>query len=195
ARVKKSPRRAAQPPVDPLSQELLVRIMQEISRDAVISLDPEGRITSWNLGAEELLGYTAADVLGRHFEFLLPDDLKQSGEVERLLEATEPQGFVRDYETRRIPQDGREIHVLLTRMRRLDRQGRLLGSTAILRDITARKEMQEELVRARTLAAIGEAAARIAHEIRNPLTGINNAVSILSQDLAPGHRHRRPRPD
>ena len=167
-----------------------MRIMQEISRDAVISLDPEGRITSWNLGAQELLGYSAAEVLGRHFEFLLPDDLKQSGEVEKLLEATEPLGFLRDYETRRITQDGREIHVLLTRMRRLDGRGRLLGSTAIVRDITARKEMQEELVRARTLAAIGEAAARIAHEIRNPLTGISNALSILSTDLAPGHRHR-----
>jgi PAS domain S-box-containing protein len=147
-RVKKTPRRAADR-VDPLSQELLVRIMQEISRDAVISLDPEGRITSWNLGAQELLGYSAAEVLGRHFEFLLPDDLKQSGEVEKLLEATEPLGFLRDYETRRITQDGREIHVLLTRMRRLDGRGRLLGSTAIVRDITARKEMQEELVRAR----------------------------------------------
>jgi two-component system sensor histidine kinase AtoS len=190
-RVKKSPRRAAQTRVDPLSQELLVRIMQEISRDAVISLDPEGRITSWNLGAQELLGYSAAEVLGRHFEFLLPDDLKQSGEVEKLLEATEPQGFLRDYETRRVTQDGREIHVLLTRMRRLDRRGKLLGSTAIVRDITARKEMQEALVRARTLAAIGEAAARIAHEIRNPLTGISSALSILSQDLAAGHRHRR----
>jgi PAS domain S-box-containing protein len=189
-RVKKPPRRAAQTRVDPLSQELLVRIMQEISRDAVISLDPEGRITSWNLGAQELLGYTSAEVLGRHFEFLLPDDLKQSGEVEKLLEATEPQGFLRDYETRRITQDGREIHVLLTRMRRLDARGRLLGSTAIVRDITARKEMQEALVRARTLAAIGEAAARIAHEIRNPLTGISSALSILSQDHAAGHRHR-----
>ncbi len=167
-----------------------MRIMQEISRDAVISLDPEGRITSWNLGAQELLGYSAAEVLGRHFEFLLPDDLKQSGEVEKLLEATEPQGFLRDYETRRVTQDGREIHVLLTRMRRLDARGRLLGSTAIVRDITARKEMQEALVRARTLAAIGEAAARIAHEIRNPLTGISNALSILAADLAPGHRHR-----
>jgi PAS domain S-box-containing protein len=187
----KKPARTATPPVDPLSRELLVRLMQEISHDAVIALDRDGRITGWNLGAQELLGWTADEALGRHFEFLLPDDLKQSGEVERLLEATEPQGFLRDWETRRVTKDGREIHATLTRLRRLDESGRLEGSIAILRDITARKEMADALVRARTLAAIGEAAARIAHEIRNPLTGISTALSLLQHDVTPDHPHAR----
>jgi signal transduction histidine kinase len=79
------------------------------------------------------------------------------------------------------------LHVAITRMRLLDDGGALLGAAAILRDITKRKEMEEELVRARTLAAIGEAAARIAHEVRNPLTGINNALSLLSADYPAGH--------
>jgi len=170
-----------------LGRELLVRIMQEISHDAVLTLDDSGRITSWSQGAERLLGWTAEEAIGRHFEFLLPEDLKRSGEVERVFEKTEPHGFLRDWETRRITKDGREIHVALTRMRRMDPQGRILGAAAILRDITAAKELQEELLRARTLAAIGEAAARIAHEIRNPLTGINNALSLLSAEFPRGH--------
>jgi two-component system sensor histidine kinase AtoS len=170
-----------------LGRELLVRLMQEITHDAVLTIDPQARVTSWNQGAEELLGWTAKEAVGRHFEFLLPDDLKRSNEVERLFEATEPQGFLRDWETRRVTKDGRELHVAITRMRMLDEQGRLLGATAIVRDVTARKEMEEELVRARTLAAIGEAAARIAHEIRNPLTGINNALSLLASDFGPDH--------
>ncbi len=174
-------------PQGQLGRELLVQIMQEITRDAVLTVDPEGHITSWNQGAELLLGWTEAEVVGRHFELLLPEDLKQSGEVARLFEATEPQGFLRDWETRRVTKSGREIHVTLTRMHQRDGQGRLLGATAILRDVTARKEMEEELVRARTLAAIGEAAARIAHEIRNPLTGVNNALSLLAADFPPGH--------
>ena len=174
-------------PLGQLERELLVRIVQEISQDAVLTLDAAGQITSWNQGAERLLGWSAAEVVGRHFEFLLPDDLKRSGEIERLFEATEPQGFLRDYETRRITKDGRELHVALSRMRLLDSAGTLLGATAILRDITARKELEEELVRARTLAAIGEAAARFAHEIRNPLTGINNALSLMASDVPPGH--------
>ncbi len=179
------PRRAD--PLDQLGRELLVQIMQEITRDAVLTLDRDGKITSWNQGAELLLGWSAPEVLGRHFEFLLPEELKRAGEVARLVEATESDGFLRDWETRRLTKDGREIHVALTRMHQLDAQGRPLGATAILRDITARKDLEEELVRARTLAAIGEAAARIAHEIRNPLTGINNALALLAADFGPGH--------
>ncbi len=174
-------------PLDQLGRELLVQIMQEITRDAVLTIDRDGCITSWNQGAELLLGFTADEVIGRHFEFLLPEELKRAGEVARLQEATEPDGFLRDWETRRLTKDGREIHVALTRMHQLDLQGRPLGATAILRDITARKELEDELVRARTLAAIGEAAARIAHEIRNPLTGIHNAITLLAGDFESGH--------
>ncbi len=181
-------RRAAPPSIGQIGRELLVRIMQELSHDAVVTLDAQARITSWNQGAQELLGWSAAEAVGRHFEFLLPDDLKRSGEVERLFEASEPHGFLRDWETRRVTKDGRELHVALTRMRLLDRRGKLLGAAAILRDITARKEMEDELVRAKTLAAIGEAAARIAHEIRNPLTGISSALSLLSSEFPAGHR-------
>jgi PAS domain S-box-containing protein len=191
-----TPRRRAEPAAEPdrqqqaldqLGRELLVRIMQEISQDAVLTLDAHGGITSWNQGAEKLLGFTAAEAIGRHFEFLLPEDLKRSGEIEKLFEATEPAGFLRDWETRRVTKDGREIHVALTRMRLLGEGGKLLGAAAILRDISAHKELEEELVRARTLAAIGEAAARIAHEIRNPLTGINNALQLLAADYPAGH--------
>jgi len=174
-------------PLDLLGRELLVQIMQEITRDAVLTIDRDGRITSWNQGAELLLGFTADEVLGRHFDFLLPEDLKRSGEVERLLEATEPKGFLRDWETRRLTKDGREIEVALTRMHQLDGDGRPLGATAILRDISARKELEEELLRSRTLAAIGEAAARIAHEIRNPLTGIQNAITLVAAEFGPDH--------
>ncbi len=161
--------------------------MKEVSHDAVVSVDPEGRITSWNQGAEVLFGYPAKEILGLHFDVLLPADLREQGEVHRLTEETEHRGFLRDYETRRVTKDGREVHVLLTRMRRLDDDGKLLGATAILRDVTARKQMELELVRANTLAAIGEFAARIAHEVRNPLAGMSAAVSLLSSDFPPDH--------
>jgi len=174
-------------PLDRLGRDLLVRIMAEITRDAVLSLDRDGRITSWNQGAQALLGWAAEEVLGRHFEFLLPEELKRSGEVERLLEETESHGFLRDRETVRVTKDGRTVHVALTRLHQLDANGKPLGATAILRDISTRKGLEEELVRARTLAAIGEAAARIAHEIRNPLTGIHNAITLLKAEFGPAH--------
>jgi PAS domain S-box-containing protein len=172
-----------------LNKQLLLTIMQEISRDAVLSLDAEGRITNWNQGAEQLLGYTPEEVMGRHFRFLVPQDLIERGELDRLVDETELHGFLRDYETRRITRAGSEIHVSLTRLRQLDPDGNLLGATAILRDITRRKQMEEELINTKTLAAIGEFAARIAHEVKNPLTGMSSALSLISSSIAGNHAH------
>ena len=179
--------RTPQPPHDALNHQLLLTLMQEFSRDAVLALDPEGRITFWNQGAEDLLGYRADEVLGRHFEFMIPHDLRELGEVERLLRETEKEGYLRDYETRRLTRDGQEIHVSLVRMRLCDEDGRILGAAAILSDITEQKRMGDELVRSRTLAAIGEFAARIAHEVKNPLTGISSALTIITDQLGSEH--------
>lgn len=171
------------------NKQLLLTIMEEISRDAVLSLDAEGRITSWNQGAELLLGYKADQVMGQHFRMLVPADLISQGELDRLVEETEHQGFLRDYETRRVTAEGREIHVSITRLRQLDEKGRLLGATAILRDITARKKMEADLVNTQTLAAIGEFAARIAHEVKNPLTGMSSALSLMAGSFDEQHPH------
>ncbi|MFO0982294.1 MAG: PAS domain S-box protein [Planctomycetota bacterium] len=169
--------------------QLLLEILER-SGDAILALDPRHRIISWNAGAERLFGYRADEVLGKHFKFLVPEDLLERDEIAHIVRLTEKTGSLLEYETRRVTKDGREIHVAVTRTRLLGRNGRSLGAAAIVRDITHRKELEQQLIVANTLAAIGEFASRIAHEIKNPLAGISGAINVLADSFADADERR-----
>ena len=100
---------------------------------------------------------------------------------------TRERGFVHNHLTRRVGKDGRECLVSLSRSTLQDSSGAVVGWTAVLRDVTDQVRVEEELSRARSLAMIGELAATVAHEIKNPLAGIHGATQILL--------HQTPAPD
>lgn len=152
--------------------------------EGIISLDNAGVITSWNRAAERIYGYTAAEIIGRNFSLLVPPDLLAAGEQERLLPTVAADDFVRSFEARRIRKDGRTIMVRVTRSLLRDGEGRIIGSSAIVRDITAEKQMQARLIHTEKLAAIGQAAARTAHEVRNALAGIGGTIEVLEGTAA-----------
>lgn len=159
--------------------------------EAIISLDNDGVIRSWNKAAEEIYGYKAEEIVGRSFECLVPPDLAAAGEVERLEKDVRRNGFIRYYETRRVRKDGTPIIVRITRSVLRDADGRIAGTSAIVSDITAEKEMGSRLIQAEKLAAIGQAAASIAHEVRNALAGIAGTIEVLKgssawKELPPG---------
>jgi PAS domain S-box-containing protein len=169
--------------------KLLLKILEH-SGDAILALDPHLKIISWNEGAERIFGYRADEVLGRHFAFLVPPDLLEQDEIDHLVRLTEKTGSLLEYETRRITKDGRQIHVAITRTHLQDHRGRVIGSAAIVRDITKRKELERELIAAKTLAAVGEFASRIAHEIKNPLAGISGAIHVIGDSFPAGDERR-----
>lgn len=173
------------PATGPLTPYQLAQVA-DLSADAVLFIDQENRIRAWNQGAREMFGYTAAEAIGQSAELLLPEDLRQSGELELLIRRTRARGRLRNYVTRRVRRDGREIVVSLTRSLVRDRQGREVGAGAILRDITEAEKMKQELDTARNLAALGELSAQVAHEVRNPLAGIHGALQVLRRRLRPG---------
>ncbi|MFQ6058381.1 MAG: ATP-binding protein [Anaerolineae bacterium] len=117
------------------------------SADAIISLDAQGIIQSWNRGAELIFGYQEDEIVGQHFSVLVPEELKQKGELELLAKSAEEMGFVRNYETERITKDGRRVIVDLTMTLLTDRDGKVIGRSAILRDITVKKKVEEEIRR------------------------------------------------
>lgn len=117
------------------------------SADAIISLDTEGIIQSWNRGAELMFGYTEDEIAGRHFSILVPDELKGRGELELIADSIEEEGYIRNFETERLTKDGQHVLVDLTRTLLRDKDGKVIGSAAILRDITAKKKAQEEIQR------------------------------------------------
>ncbi len=162
------------------SSAYLARILKD-SADAILTVGEDEVIQSWNRGAEELLGYPAEEAVGRHFKFLVPDELLRQGEIEKIRTETSEAGSLRNYETRRLRKNGDEVHVSLTRTSIYDAHGRYVGASAILRDITERKRMVEQLIQVEALAEMGEMAAQIAHEIKNPLAGISGAIQVIAE--------------
>ncbi|MBW2734194.1 MAG: PAS domain S-box protein [Deltaproteobacteria bacterium] len=108
--------------------------------DAVISADMKGRITTFNDGAAQLLGCPASEALGQQVALFCPDDLldEQRKLLRRMLET----GLVPAHETERLTRDGRRVPVEITMTLRTDEQGRVVGTTGILRNISERKAAQ-----------------------------------------------------
>lgn len=153
------------------------------SADAIIILDEDERIRSWNRGAEEIYGFAGEEALGQPVEILFPRNLLEAGELDYLRRAVREHGYIRAFETTRVTRDGRVISVELTRSAIRDSHGNHIGTSAIVRDITRRKMLEEKLLHAERLAVVGRMAAQVAHELRNPLSSISLNAELLADEL------------
>jgi two-component system CheB/CheR fusion protein len=112
----------------------------ESSDDAIITVDFGGEITSWNKAAEGLYGYTAAEAIGKPLTMLtLPEDLKEVMKDAEKVRHSETAEF---YETIRVHKDGRQMNLELTLSPVKDRTGRVIGVSAIARDVTERRQVR-----------------------------------------------------
>lgn len=151
------------------------------STDAIIGLDCDFNIRSWNKGAEKIYGYKAQEILGKNFSVLVPEDLIQRGELEFLNQEFREKGYIRNYETERLTKDGKRISVEMTRTLVRDSNGNIIGSSAIVRDITEIKKLKRQISQAEKLSVVGQLAAGIAHEVGNPLTSISSIVQVIQR--------------
>ena len=118
----------------------------ESSNDAIVSKDLDGRITSWNRGAERLFGYTAEDIIGEPITRLIPPD-RQDEEVE-IIDRVRRGQRTEHYETVRRRKDGCLIEISLTVSPIKNALGKIVGASKIARDITERKRAEEASRRA-----------------------------------------------
>jgi len=111
--------------------------------DAIVSLDPDTRIVSWNRGAEMMFGYSADEMVGKPFSTLTPPEREKicSQNFKKAIQ----EGFVRNIETVRIPKNGRTVIVEQTLTVIHDSKGDIAGFVAIMRDITERKKSEDAL--------------------------------------------------
>ena len=126
-------------------QERLLAAICSNSADAIVSLDNDGVILTWNRGAEMIFSFKADEVIGKHYRLIVPADLQARGEVEWLADHMKEHGYIQHYETERISKDGHRVIVDLTRTTITNEKGEIIGSSAILRDITARVQAEQAI--------------------------------------------------
>jgi len=173
-------RSRAETQIDEIRQQLAAIVTS--SEDAIISFTVDGIVTSWNLGAQMLYGYTAKEILGRPLAVVVP--VERMGELDQNLDRLNREERVGSYETERIHKNGTRLRVLLSVSPIRNEKGQLVGASAIYRDITQQKRTEEALRRNERLATAGRLTAAIAHEIRNPLEALINLVYLARRDAA-----------
>ena len=161
----------------------------QASRDAILAKTPEGIVTSWNRGAEELFGYTAAEMVGASIDVLVPPNRRNEEEELRARLAT---GLVVEQnETVRLRKDGTPVDVSITMSPIEDATGRITGIATICRDVTDRNraeaallEREAELALARDQALEAsrlksDFLANMSHEIRTPMNAVIGLTGLL----------------
>jgi PAS domain S-box-containing protein len=156
--------------------------------DAIIVIDCRGRIESFNPGAERLFGYAAADVLGQDVTMLMnsPEREEHDRYISRYLHTGEPRiiGIGREVTGRRRDGTVFPLHLSVGEFQ----HGGERKFTGILHDLTRRVQAEQQLREGAALAKVGEMAAVIAHEVKNPLAGVRGALEVLSRRLPPESR-------
>ncbi len=166
-------------------EEYMLSILNS-SADAIVFVDNDNHVQVWNRGAELLFGYTAEEMVGHTFRRLVPPEIDAEAELRRIQEEAARKGFVRDYVATRITKGGRRVAVDITRTPVLSELGEVIGSTVIIRDVTAKMEWEQRIYHTEKLASIGNLAAGVAHEINNPLAVMLGFTDLLLERAQPG---------
>jgi PAS domain S-box-containing protein len=153
----------------------------ESSGEAIITLDADWRTTSWNRAAENIYGWSFEEMTGQTLARLLPPGPESEQESQRAIDKVPAGRTLRHYETGRVRKDGGEITVHVTHAPLFDAVGRFVGSTVTSHDVTEIKKLWARLREQERLAALGQLAAAVAHEVKNPLAGIRGACDILAK--------------
>ncbi|MDB6076734.1 MAG: sensor histidine kinase, partial [Akkermansiaceae bacterium] len=159
------------------SEERFRLLLENIQDYAIFTLDPEGHVMSWNLGARKIKGYEPEEIIGRHFSVFYPADLAALRLPEKLMRAAVVEGHA-EHEGWRVRKDGSRFwgNVVLTALR--NGEGELRGFAKITRDLTDRRKAEAMMETNHHKDAF---LATLAHELRNPLAPILPGLEIIQQ--------------
>jgi PAS domain S-box-containing protein len=172
-----------------LSEEQFRRLVQGVTDYAIYMLDTEGRVSTWNAGAQRIKGYAPSEIIGEHFSRFYTDEDREKGEPKRALKiATEEGRF--EKEGWRIRKNGSRFWASIVIDAIRDESGKLIGFAKVTRDITEKKQIErsleearEALFQAQKLEAIGQLTGGIAHDFNNLLMVILSSMELLRRRL------------
>jgi len=174
----------------------LLAAIVSASDDAIVGTNIDGMVTSWNQGAEKIFGYTAEEMLGKPVSVLAVPG--REDEMRAFRERLHRGEKIDHHETTRRHKNGSIQDISLTLSPLRDAEGRVVGATALSRDITAARqaadalreaqerlqEQHRELLHVARLSELGQMAATLAHEVNQPLSAINNYLRAARRFLA-----------
>jgi PAS domain S-box-containing protein len=153
-------------------QELLTNILEN-SIDAIIGLDENYLINSWNKASEKLFSYKKEEILLCEFSCILQENF------DLLKESLNNYGFIQDFETVCITRDKKEKICNINGALIKNTEDKIIGSSLIIRDITEKKKLAERMLYFERMSALGELSASLAHEIKNPLNSMVINLEVL----------------
>src|SRR5690606_6999230 len=164
-------------------------LVEGVTDYAIYMLDPEGRVASWNTGAQRIKGYRPAEILGEHFSRFYTDEDRAAGLPERALATAAAEGRF-EKEGWRVRNDGSRFraHVVIDAIR--DEAGELIGFAKVTRDVTERdaaqralEDAREALFQAQKMEAVGQLTGGMAHDFNNLLMAVLGSLELVRKRL------------
>lgn len=168
------------------------RLVNSVVDYAIYMLDAEGNVATWNAGAERIKGYSAEEIVGKHFSiFYTPEDIA-AGTPAKVLERAAAAGRF-EIEDWRVRKNGERFWSSVIVDPILDDDGKLIGFAKVTRDISDRLEVQQALEQAREalfqsqkMDAVGQLTGGLAHDFNNMLAGVVGGLELLRRRIEAG---------
>ena len=172
------------------------QLVQAVVDYAIYMLDPDGYVVSWNAGAQRIKGWSADEVIGKHFSVFFTDKDRAEGKPALLLERALSTGVAQD-EGWRLRKDGTRFWALAALDVIRSPEGKIVGLAKITRDITDRLEaaqqldaVRAQLFQAQKLEALGQLTGGMAHDFNNLLTIIIGSARLALNSNDPQRSQR-----
>ncbi|MDB5695014.1 MAG: histidine kinase [Sphingomonas bacterium] len=170
------------------SEERFRLLVQSVTDYAIYMLDPDGRVSSWNAGAERFKGYAADEIMGEHFSRFYTEEDRAAGTPHSALRTATDEGRF-EAEGWRVRKDGSRFwaSVIIDPIR--NDAGDLIGFAKVTRDLTEKRAIEEQLRQSQKMEAVGQLTGGLAHDFNNLLTGISGSLEMMQVRMAQGRTH------